>query len=153
MIETPAIVETAAQKTASIHLTIAKDQIQHEMGPGITEVNAAVAEQGITPTGPWFTHHFKISPVAWDFEICVPVDVTVKEAGRVKPGLLPARKVARTVYHGGYENLGDAWGQFAAWLRANGHTPAEDFWECYVRGPESSSNPADWRTELTRPIA
>jgi effector-binding domain-containing protein len=56
------------------------------------------------------------------------------------------------VYHGGYEGLGDAWGEFGTWIEANGYTPAADLWECYLAGPESNPDPANWRTELNRPI-
>jgi len=65
---------------------------------------------------------------------------------------LPATTVARTVFQGPYEGLGAAWGEFDAWIVANGHTPGPDLWECYVAGPESSSDPASWRTELNRPL-
>ena len=64
----------------------------------------------------------------------------------------PERLDSRTVYHGPYEGLGDAWGEFNDWLVAEGHTPAPDLWECYVTGPEANSDPATWRTELNRPL-
>ena len=60
--------------------------------------------------------------------------------------------MARTVFQGPYEGLGAAWGEFDAWIVANGHTPGPDLWECYVAGPESSSDPASWRTELNGPL-
>lgn len=152
MLDKPKIIQTVDQPTAVIHLTIPKDEIQNVMGPGIMELHAALAKQGIQPTGPWFTHHFKIVPDSWDFEICLPVSTPVTPAGRVKPGRWPAMKVARTVYRGGFEGLGDAWSDFMDWIEANGHQPAEDLWERYLAGPESSTNPADWRTELNRPL-
>ncbi len=62
-------------------------------------------------------------------------------------------KVARTTYHGGYECLGEAWGEFGEWLEANGHTAAEDLWECYVAGPESGPDATKWRTQLNQPLA
>lgn len=37
-------------------------------------------------------------------------------------------------------------------IAADGHTPAPDFWESYVTGPESNPDPATWRTELNRPL-
>jgi hypothetical protein len=40
-----------------------------------------------------------------------------------------------------------------AWIDANGHTPRADLWERYLVGPETSDNPADWQTELNRPLA
>lgn len=122
------------------------------MGPGITEVMAAVKAQGIGPAGPWFTHHLKMNPATFDFEICVPVTAPVTPAGRVKAGEWPAMCVAQTVSHGGYENLGNAWGEFIGWLEANGHKFGPDLYECYVAGPESSSDPANWRTELSKPL-
>lgn len=61
-------------------------------------------------------------------------------------------RVARTIYRGPYEGLGSAWSEFDAWIAAHGHTPAADLWECYAAGPESSPDPASWRTELDRPL-
>ena len=135
-----------------IHLTIPRADIQKEMGPGIAEVKAAVARQGIKVTGPWLTHHLRMDPEVWDFEICVTVATTVSAEGRVKPGKWPAGKVARTVYHGGYEGLGQAWGEFGAWIKAQGLTPAEDIWEVYLVDPEITPEPSKWQTELTKPL-
>jgi effector-binding domain-containing protein len=153
MIDTPQITETAAQITAVIRLTIPRAEIQKVMGPAIGEIMAAVAAQDMSPAGPIFSYHFRMDPEVFDFEVGVPVAKPVSSSGRVKPGQLPARKVARTVYRGPYEGLGPAWGEFNAWLAANGHKPAAELWESYVAGPESSPDPASWRTELTRPLA
>jgi effector-binding domain-containing protein len=152
MIDTPQIVRSPAQLTAIIRLTIPRKEIQSVMGPAIGEVTAAVAAQGITPSGPVFSHHFRMDPGIFDFEVGVPVPKPVSPAGRVKQGQLPATTVARTVYHGPYEGLGSAWGEFDAWIAANGRTPAPDLWERYVAGPESDPDPANWRTELNRPL-
>jgi len=152
MIDTPQIIQTTAQTTAVIHLTIPRAEIQQAMGPAIGEVMAAVAAAGVTPTGPIFSQHFRITPETFDFEVGVPVSAPVKPAGRVRPSQLPSTRVARTIYHGGYEGLGAAWGEFEAWLRSHGHSPAPNLWECYVAGPESGPDPAAWRTELNRPL-
>ena len=84
------------------------------MGPGIGELMAAVAAQGIALAGPWFTHHLRMDPHTFDFEIGVPVTAPVAAVGRVKPGRSPATKVARTIFHGDYEGLAAAWGEFDA---------------------------------------
>jgi len=152
MIDTPHITQTTAQLTAVIRLTIPRSEIRSVMGPGIGELMTAVKAQGIGPAGPWFTHHLKLDPATFDFEICVPVTAPVAAVGRVMAGEMPAVKVARTVYRGPYEGLGAAWGEFNAWIAANGHEPRPNLYEFYVAGPESSPNPADWRTELNRPL-
>lgn len=152
MLDKPQIVQTAAQPAAVIRLTIPREEIQSVMGPGHQELMAAVAAQGIATAGPWFSHHLRMDPAIFDFEIGVPVTAPVSAAGRVRAGQLPAATVARTVYHGPYEGLPSAWGEFEAWIAAEGHTPGPDLWECYVAGPESSPDPATWRTELHRPL-
>ena len=96
MIDTPQITESAAQLTAIIRLTIPRKEIQSVMGPGIRDLLAAVAAQGVAPAGPVFSHHFRMDPDTFDFEIGVPVTEPVSPAGRVKPGHLPATTVART---------------------------------------------------------
>lgn len=152
MLDDPQIIQLASRHCAAIHLQIPRDQIQVVMGPGLAELKAALAAQGIEPTGPWFTHHRRMIPDAWDFEICLPVATPVAASGRVQPGEWPAMKVARTVYGGGFEGLGPAWGEFLGWIAGQGHKGAPDLYECYLVGPESSPDPADWRTELTKPL-
>lgn len=152
MIETPQIAQTTAQQTAVVHLTIPREDIQTVMEPAIREVMAAVTAQGITPAGPLFSYHLRVDPALFDFEIGVPVTTPVAATGRVKAGQLPAARVARTIYQGPYEGLGAAWGELNAWIKAEGHTPEAGLWERYVAGPESSPDPAAWRTELNRLI-
>ena len=55
------------------------------MGPGIRELTAAVAAKGIAADGPWFTHHLRMDPEVFDFEICVPITADVAAVGRVGP--------------------------------------------------------------------
>lgn len=152
MIDEPEIVTTEPQRAAVIHLSIPRNKIQEEMGPGHNELMSALKAQGVAPAGPWFTHHLRMDPAVFDFEIGVPVAAEVKATGRVKPGVLPAAKVARTTYRGGYEGLGSAWSEFEAWIRKQGHAAAPDLWEVYAAGPETGNNPNLYRTELNRPL-
>jgi effector-binding domain-containing protein len=103
--------------------------------------------------GPWFTHHLSIDPDQFDFEIGVTVATPVRATGRVRPGMLPAGMIARTVYRGPYEGLAAAWDEFDAWITGHGYTPRPDLWEVYVEGPESGADPTKWRTELNRPLS
>ena len=152
MIDTPAIVTTSVQLMACIHVTVARSEIQRVMGPGLKEIMETIGAQGAKPSGPWFTHHLKIEPGSFDFEICVPVEAKIRASGRVNAGEWPAMKVARTIYHGGYQGMGGAWGQFEAWIKDNGYTSATDLWERYLVGPESGLGQEEWKTELNRPL-
>ena len=152
MLDTPQILQTTAQHTAVIPLVVPREKIREVMGPRISELMSTIAAQGISPTGPWFTNHRKMDPDIFDFAISIPVNKPVTAVGRVQPGELPSRRVARTIYQGPYEGLGEAWGEFMDWIEANGHQPAPDLWECYAYGPESTSDEATYRTELNRPL-
>jgi len=152
MLDTPQIVETPTLQTAIIRFTIPRDQIREVMGPGMQELIATVTAQGIKPAGRIYSHHFKMDPDTFDFEIGIPVPTPVAPSGRVQPGLLAGRKVLRTVYRGGYENLGAAWGEFETWIAANGHTTAPDLWESYLTGPDLDPDPATYTTELNHPL-
>lgn len=152
MIETPQIVQTADQLTAVIHLTIPRADIQREMGAAITELAGVVAAQGIGPAGPWISHHLRMSPDAFNFEVAVPVLAPVTPVGRVMPGRLPAARAMRSTYSGGYDGLAHAWGELQGWIVAEGFTPGTDLWEVYRVGPDASANPADWRTDLYQPL-
>lgn len=150
MIDTPSLAETESHPAAVIHFTIPREKIREVMGPGFQELFGTLAEQGVTPAGPAFSHHHRMDPETFDFDLGVPVSSPVKAAGRVTPGEQPGGRVIQAVYHGGYEGLPEAWGEFDAWIRESGHETAADLWERYVVGPESSQTPGEWRTELNR---
>ncbi len=152
MIENPSITQTERQHIAVIPVTCPRSEIRSVMGPGLAELRAAVAAQHVSPCGPWFTHHLRMDPDVFEFEIGVPVPMALAPLGRMQPGEWPEQRVARATYHGPYERLGAAWGEFEAWIAAQGHACAPDFWECYVIGPEPGSDPSTWRTEFYRPL-
>jgi len=153
MIEPPCVVVTAPRPIAMVRLRVAWPEMRQVMRPGLAEVMAALAAQGIAPTGPWLNRHFRPPTDTLDFAICVPVASPVAPVGRVEPGMLPATTLARTVMHGDYAGLGVAWGELRAWIAGQGHATGPEFWECYTVGPESHPNAADWRTELSWPLA
>ena len=152
MIEKPVVKHVNQQSAAVIRITVPRDQIRDVMGPGYQEAMAAVTDQGVGPAGPWYTHHFRIDPEVFDFEIGVPVSGPVTPAGRVEAGERPAMKAAAAVYQGPYEGLAEAWGAFEAWLEEEGLITGPGFWEVYAVGPEAGVEPADYRTELIRPV-
>ena len=153
MIDTPEIVEVPVQTTASLAMVVPASEIMHHMGPGIQEVYRALADQGIEPAGPWFTHHFRRPSETFDFEICVPVKDDVTPQGRVRPGVLPAHRAVRTIYHGGYHGLGNGWGEFMRWIEDQGLKVRDDLWEAYVIGPDSAARAEDYETQLNKPLA
>jgi len=153
MLDAPQILQVSAQPAAVIHIVIAREKIRTVMEPAMAELQETLARLKIEPTGPMFSHHLRMDPEVFDFEVGLPVSVKIPEQGRVQSGLLPAGKVARSVYRGGYEGLGAAWGDFRDWIAQSGHATAPDLWECYASGPETDPDPLCWCTELYQPLA
>lgn len=88
----------------------------------------------------------------FDVEVGFPVNQQIEAAGRVRPGALPASRVVRATYRGGYGGLSRAWSELRRWIDERGHARTADLWETYVCGPDTSANPADWQTELNQPL-
>lgn len=126
MLETPKLLDAEERQAAVIHITVPRAGIQDAMGLAFNEVMQVVKEQGITPAGPFFSHHRRMDPDVFDFELGLPIPVPISPVGRVRPGKLPGGRVAQAVYRGPYEGLGEAWSQFGKWLKANGQATAEN---------------------------
>jgi len=152
MLDEPTIVETKALAAAVIHLKIKKEEIRNVMGPAMQELMALIPSGGITPAGRIFSHHFATDPGHFEFEVGIPVTGKVTATGRVVAGELPARRVIRTNYRGGYEGLGEAWGQFEAAIKARSVATTGEFWEVYTTGPESGPDETKWSTELNKVV-
>jgi len=152
MIDTPQFIQTEEQLTAVIHLIVPRAEISLVMGPAIAEIMSIITAQGATITGPFFSYHQKRPTDIFDFEVGFPVSQPITAAGRVKMSKLPAVKVVRTIYQGGYEGLGAAWGEFCKWIEAKELNVQESLWECYLTDPESNPDTDTWRTELNRPL-
>ena len=152
MLDTPQFIQTVEKLTAVIYLTVPRAEISHVMGPAIAEIMSIITAQGATITGPCFSYHQKRPTDIFDFEVGFPVSQPITAAGRVKMSKLPAVKVVRTIYQGGYEGLGAAWGEFYQWIEAEGLNVQESLWECYLTDPESNPDTDTWRTELNRTL-
>jgi len=147
------LLDVPAQHAAVIRLNIPRAEIQQKMGPAMMEVWQTVSGLGVAPVGAMFSYHFAFDPATFDFEVGLPVAAPITPTGRVIASVRPACRIMRTIYRGPYEGLGPAWGEFNRLVKEQGHTIGGTMWESYLKGPESSPDPAKWETELNRPIA
>lgn len=152
MLDSPEIIDLPLRHTAVIRLTIPRSAIKKEMGPAMEEVLTTLREHSIEPDGPLFAHHLRMDPASFDIEVGVPVASPIEPVGRLRGSHLPASRVVRANYTGSYEGLYGAWGSLNDWIRGEGLTMAPNLWEVYLAGPETTPDPAGWRTELNRPI-
>lgn len=153
MLTTPRVIQITSQITAVIPLKIPNEQMRNVIGPGIRELMSVVAAQSAGPAGPWFSHHLRFDPDVFDFEISVPVSKPVEPTGRVHPSSLPGGIIVQATYTGPYEGLSEAWCELRDWIESKGYNLALNFWEAYVRGPESTSVASEYQTVLSQPLA
>ena len=124
----------------------------------------ALFAAGVTPAGPAFALYTRITQdpaFTADVEIGFPLARPLAElhAGdpvevngmRVVASELPAGEVAVTSHLGGYDGLGQAWGEFLGRIGAMGREPGTPFWESYVTEPGPDMDPATLRTDLFCP--
>jgi effector-binding domain-containing protein len=148
MITKPEILNTSEVPSAAIHLTIPGRDMPKYMDPAIQDIIKALADQGMQPSGPMFSYHYRRPSDTFDFEIGFEVAKAIKPAGRVMNSKLPAVKVARAVYEGPYEGLAQAWGELQKWVRAEKLAETGRFWERYLTHPAEVTDPKKNRTEL-----
>jgi effector-binding domain-containing protein len=153
MIDTPKVVQTQELLAAVIPFKIRREEMMTVFGPAVEELVKVLKGQGIAPASAIFAHHLRMTPEHFDFEMGFVVDRPVKGEGRVIPSKLPATKVMRTIYRGGYEGLPGAWGEFDAWMKKEGVQQGEGLWELYDKGPQTSPDPTKWETVLSKPVS
>lgn len=152
MLNTPEVVELPARTTAVIRMTVKRERMAEAFPPAIQEVMSVVGAQGAQPAGPLFARYLRMGSGEVEVEIGVPLSRPIEPEGRITISSLPGGSALRAVHQGSYEELYSSWDQFGRWVAENGHEPDEGLWESYVAGPETSSDPAEWRTELILPL-
>jgi effector-binding domain-containing protein len=138
---------------ASIRLVIPRARIGEVMGPAIGSIFRSISVQSIRASGPVLTHHFRIDPEVFDFEVAVPVDRVIADDGEVRASQISSCRVARAVYTGSYEGLAHAWQEFETRLDEMKLSREPNLFERYLRGPESELPPTEWMTELCHVLA
>ena len=153
MNETPEVLEAESLLTAVVPLVAPNDQLKSVIGPAIGEVAMALKQCAVMPCGALFVLVKSRRDGVVDLEVGFPVPERVAPSGRVVPSQLPAARVARALYTGSYEGLAAAWAELDRWVASQELCASEVGWEFYVRGPESSADPTDWCTELSRVLS
>lgn len=147
----PHIAHQPHQRAAIIRLILPRPDLPAHLPFAFAELLLTLADQRLSPTGPFFAHYLRITPTVVDLELGLPIPSPIRAFGRVDPGQIPACTVARTLHHGPWFNLPTAWQEFDLWLTTEPrHTPANDLWELFHTTPETTPNPAHHRTELLR---
>ena len=143
------IVEEPERTTAVVR---GKGIVMTELAPffdaSFGTLGAAIGAGDVTPLSASFAFYPAMPTDVADLEVGFVTDRPVEESGDVVSSTLPAGRIVRSVYAGGFDGLSDAWGALMAWTAGQGLTPAGQFWEVYLTEPSPEMDPADLRTEL-----
>lgn len=153
MIDAPQIVQSPRQRTAAIHVKVARDEIQQVFAPAVNELLKELSVQNVAPAGALLSYYATMPGELFDFDIAFPVAQDIEPAGRVVASEVPAMKVARTIYRGPMEGIGSAWGELEKWIAANGDAGRPRMFERYLVGPGDTADPSKWQTELNWQVA
>ena len=143
------IADLADQDVAVVRGRVAHEGLGDFLASAFGEVMGAVAQQGHKVTGPPFARYEPTEAGGWDVEAGFPVSGVVDPVGRVGMATLPSGRAARTVHHGAYSKLGDAYGALESWVLENGYQTSSAPWEVYLDEP----GVAVPRTEVFMPCA
>lgn len=133
-------------------------QVNQQMQKMISDVRTYMEENNIEISGKPFTlfneRDENAGTAIFSAGIFTPSQVVTPNNSRVLNGNLPNQKVLRATLKGNYKNLPDAWNTAYDYIEENSLelNEEEDVFEVYITGPENSSNPAEWVTQIHFPI-
>jgi effector-binding domain-containing protein len=128
-------------------------QMGPTMGRVFGEIFRYLGPKGITPTGPPVAVYYSCPGSAtMDLEVCVPVPESVTGEGNVKTKTLSGGSMASLIYVGPYRNIGPSYSALTQWIEKNGYRQTGPPREVYLKGPDSTSDPREYRTEILQPI-
>ncbi len=144
--------EIDSQPIVGIRATTTMEEIKQVIGALFGEVMAYLTGNGLAPAGMPFTIYHDMDAERLEMECGMPVASPVEGTERVRPGELPAGKVATVTHMGPYEQLGQTWSALMQWMEEESLQAAGAPWEVYVTDPGEEPDPSKWRTDIFFPI-
>lgn len=89
---------------------------------------------------------------AVDVEWCLPVGRPLSGTGAVSGRELPGGAAACTLSSGPFDGVGPAHAALLAWVQEHGRERAGPAREVYLVGPQQTSDPREFRTEVQLPL-
>lgn len=130
---------------------IRPQEIAAALGELFPAVHQFSVRNGIVMAGPPFCRYRELGAEGMTLEAGMPISAPAEGEGDVLAGALPAGRVASTIHAGPYDDLPQAHAAIEAWLEEH-ELSGGDAWEVYLTDPGLVEDPADWRTEVLRPI-
>lgn len=151
------VVDTVPGNVFTLHRVIRADQVGTDIGVGLAELYSEVESAELHPTGPPSVTY--LDPLMPGEKVNVELGIAVAPgAGGAEPGAgarvvaRHSRPVARTIHHGDYTGIARAYEALEDWIFSHGYRSAGPPTESYLAGPDSTPDPAEYRTEVCVPV-
>ena len=144
--------EIQSQPIVGIRATTTMEEIKQVIGALFGEIMEYFTRNGLAPAGMPLTIYHEMDADRLEMECGMPVTSPVEGTERVRPGELPAGKVATVTHMGPYEQLGQTWSALMKWMEEEGLQAAGAPWEVYVTDPGEEPDQSKWRTDIFFPI-
>ena len=146
------IKKQSAQPVMSIRTRTTVQNLPTVLGKAFGDVAMAIGEQGQQPQGPPFVAYYNMDMNDLDIEVGFPVAKKLQAKGDVKPGEIPAGKVATTVYTGPYgDMMKAAYEALGKYVEEKGQVPAGVVYEIYFNNPMDTA-PEKLQTQIVFPL-
>jgi len=133
-------------------------QVQTKMQQMFADVNLYMEQNNISSMGKPFVLYNK-----WDEQnnsaiystgVFTPSLIITPAESTVLNGMLPVQKVIKTTLKGDYKYLKEAWEKAYKYAEENSLSinPDAPSFEVYMVGPDHTTNPANWVTEIYMPL-
>lgn len=150
------IQDKAERTVLAVRETVRLEELGESIGACLAALYSRAGVHGLGIAGPpevAYLSDFSLDGL--DIEVRVPIAGSQPGAAQVDAAsvvTLPAQRCVCTVHTGPYERLGDAYRALEQWLAEQPYDAAGPAIETYVTGPDETSSPDDYRTEITIPI-
>ena len=143
----------AAHPVLFIRRRIGRDELAATLAQCFGAVFGHCHKAGLPLDGRPYTRYLATGPGLWTIEAGKPLAVAAPGEGDIEAGSLPAGDAAVAVHAGPYDQLQETYAAMERWIESSGSRTNGAPWESYITDPAEHPDPADWRTEVYRPLA
>ncbi len=149
----------APQPVLMVRRSVKRSEIAATIADALQKIFLYAQQNGIALTGLPLARYPEVGQGLVTIEPAMRVAAAsaaaggISGSGEVIADTLPGGPAATTLHAGKYEDLHEAYGAIAVWMREQGVESCGAPWECYVTDPAEHPDPKDWKTEIFWPLA
>jgi effector-binding domain-containing protein len=146
------IKDQAMQYVMSIRTRTTVQDLPMVLGKAFGDVAMAIGEQGQQPQGPPFVAYYNMDMQDLDIEVGFPAGKKLQAKGDVRPGEIPAGKMATCVYTGPYgDGMKAAYEALGKYVEEKRQVPTGVVYEIYFNSPMDTP-PEKLQTQIVFPL-